>query len=333
MMSSKASSALFLLYAGLLSFVCAEVFSGASALWIIQPWSWFVTFPLYLVHFLFFVTLAERTWKISTGAVYLWGCIFGLYETWLTKVIWAGYGHDGKLLLGDIGGYGLHETAGLVLFFHAIASFLIPLAILTHLFPRATRPFGVMTWLFQAGWTFRVVRGYLIASFAVISGYNLQNPQVALGTWLPTLLFCWGGYKLLMRRSVDDNARLVLSGRGLKICAMIMVCMYAGMYFLLFPENLPEWYVQLAAIPLYGGLLFLLYRKPSIPPQKSVEDDRLEPTHLFRYLLLISGLSVMFNLFHTVAPQITAPVFYVMIIAMIPAGIVFLIWLGIRKTV
>ena len=77
---------------GFVVLICTEVFSGASVaqgLW--HPWTWVVTFWLYFAHFFLFTTLAVRTGRTSLASLYLWGVLFGLYESWITKVIWHGY--------------------------------------------------------------------------------------------------------------------------------------------------------------------------------------------------------------------------------------------------
>jgi hypothetical protein len=72
---------------GLVVLICTEVFSGASiqvGLW--HPWTWIVTYWLYFAHFFFFSTLAVRTGRTSLWSLYLWGVLFGLYKSWITKV-------------------------------------------------------------------------------------------------------------------------------------------------------------------------------------------------------------------------------------------------------
>ena len=78
---------------GLIVLICVEILSGASlqaGLW--SPWTLLVTYWLYFAHFFFFTTLAVRTGRTSLSCLYLWGVLFGLYESWITKVIWHGYG-------------------------------------------------------------------------------------------------------------------------------------------------------------------------------------------------------------------------------------------------
>ncbi len=67
---------------GFIALICTEVFSGASVgpgLW--TPWTWIVTYWLYFAHSFLFTTLAIRTGRTSLGALYLWGVLFGLFDS------------------------------------------------------------------------------------------------------------------------------------------------------------------------------------------------------------------------------------------------------------
>ena len=134
------------LYIGLFVLICAEVFSGALlqiGLW--NPWTLLVTYWLYFAHFFFFTTLAVRTGRTSVWSLYLWGILFGLYESWITKVIWAGYSADGKFALGRIGPYGFSEIS-MVFIYHPVMSFLIPLAVACVYCPSLRRWFPDLAW-------------------------------------------------------------------------------------------------------------------------------------------------------------------------------------------
>jgi hypothetical protein len=63
---------LFLL-AGALPMLCAEVLSGAPLLWFLSAWGWRVTFPRYMVHLVFFFSLAVLFRHTSLTTLYLWG--------------------------------------------------------------------------------------------------------------------------------------------------------------------------------------------------------------------------------------------------------------------
>ena len=160
------------LLVGLVVLVSAEVLSGASlpaGLW--NPWTLLVTYWLYFAHFFFFATLAVRTGRTSFWSLYLWGVLFGLYESWITKVIWSGYNGDGKFAMGSIGPYGLSELT-MVLAFHPIMSFIVPLAVLCLLCPSARRLFPELARMTGKSRAAQIFRGYLVLSFAPVMAMN-----------------------------------------------------------------------------------------------------------------------------------------------------------------
>ncbi|MGC1122038.1 MAG: hypothetical protein WBA22_13185 [Candidatus Methanofastidiosia archaeon] len=116
------------LLVGCLSILYAELFSGASSLWFFDAWSILVTFPLYMVHVIFFFNLALRTARTSPVHLYLWGMLFAMYESWITQVLWVGYTAN-QPLLGTVCGIAVGEFLGLVLFWHPVMSFIVPLVI------------------------------------------------------------------------------------------------------------------------------------------------------------------------------------------------------------
>ena len=118
-----------ILLIGSLSMLFAEVFSGASQTWFINGWGIIVTFPLYLCHLLFFLWIALKSRRTTLSQLYLFGVIFALYESWITKVLWAGYMDSAGPGLGTLFGIGISEFPVLVFFWHPIMSFIIPILV------------------------------------------------------------------------------------------------------------------------------------------------------------------------------------------------------------
>ena len=161
---------------GLIVLICAEVFSGASlhlGLW--HPWTVLVTYGLYFAHFFFLTTLAVRTGRTSLSSLYLWGILFGLYESWITKVIWHGYNGDGKFAMGHIGPYGFSEIS-MVFIFHPVMSFILPLAVICLLCPDLRRLFPDLAWFTGKSKGARIVQIYIVASFAPVMAMNSEGP-------------------------------------------------------------------------------------------------------------------------------------------------------------
>ena len=101
---------LLCLFIGCLSTFFAEVLSGSAPLWFIEPWGIILILPLYMFHLIFLLNMAMRAKRTSIHQLYLWGVIFALYESWITKLSWFGYPNEQSaqygLFLGiAIGGF------------------------------------------------------------------------------------------------------------------------------------------------------------------------------------------------------------------------------------
>ena len=119
--------ALSIVLLGFLSMLFAEIFSGASQLWFINPFGVLYTLPLYMIHTVFFLSLAIKYKKTSIRQLYWFGVLFGLYEAVITKVLWQGYMNETGPALGRILGVASIEFPLLVFFWHPIFSFILPI--------------------------------------------------------------------------------------------------------------------------------------------------------------------------------------------------------------
>lgn len=104
----------------------AEIFSGASQLWFINPFGVLYTYPLYMLHTVFFLSIAIKYQKTSIRQLYFFGILFGLYEAVITKVLWQGYMHESGPALGTFLGVAVIEFPILTFFWHPIFSFILP---------------------------------------------------------------------------------------------------------------------------------------------------------------------------------------------------------------
>ena len=281
---------------GLIVLICAEVFSGASlgmGLW--HPWTLVVTYWLYFAHFFFFTTLAVLTGRTSFWSLYLWGVLFGLYESWITKVIWCGYGGDGKFVMGSIGPYGISEIS-MVFIFHPVMSFILPLAVTCLLYPSLRRLFPDLAWLTGTSRGAPPVQIYLVLSFIPTMAMNSGGPAnffVNLVVMLVLLL-------VLVRLSRGKVAMLdarpvVVFGRGgfLSLC-LYLVLLYGVTYVYLRPEGLPSVGVQLFTFVFYAvailGIVLHRRREPLPVTAVRVQDRELRLVEMLFALMLIVAL-------------------------------------------
>ncbi len=105
----------------------AEVLSGSSPFWVFVPESIIITTTIYLTHTLFFYNIAVRFRRETIVHLYFLGIVYGLYEAWITKVIVVGYINTDPIL-GSFHQIAIAEFILLVLFWHPIMSFIMPLA-------------------------------------------------------------------------------------------------------------------------------------------------------------------------------------------------------------
>jgi hypothetical protein len=233
---------------------CAEVFSGASlsmGLW--HPWTLLLTYWLYFAHFFFFTSLAVWTGRTSFWALYLWGVLFGLYESWITKVIWSGYGGDGKVALGRVGPYGFSEIS-MVFAFHPLMAFILPLAIACLLCPPLRRIFPDLVWLTGTSHLARAAQVYLVISFAPVVAFNCGGAlNLALNVVLLAVL---GAVLYRLSRpglAVADGRPIVAFRRvGFVGLCVYLTLLYGVTYLYLRPEALPSARVQLLTFVFYG---------------------------------------------------------------------------------
>jgi hypothetical protein len=282
---------------GLVVLICAEVFSGASlqiGIW--NLWTLIVTYWLYFTHFFCCTTLAVRTGRTSLWALYLWGVLFGLYESWITKVIWAGYSADGKFALGQIGPYGFSEIS-MVFIFHPVMSFLIPLAVACVLWPSLGRWFPDLAWFTGTTRGARLMRAYLVFSTAPVVALNSGGPlNLALNVAFVLVLWwvlCW-----LARPSfaAENCISIVAFGRWgfLALCAYLTL-LYSITYRFLRFEALPSVPIQLLTFVFYAIAILGIYcHRRRVPlAAKPVSPEPRERLVVVSVFALVIGLGLV----------------------------------------
>ena len=286
------------LFVGLIVLVCAEGLSGASirtGLW--HPWTLLVTYWLYFAHFFFFTTLAIRTGKTSLPALYLWGVLFGLYETWITKVVWAGFEGDGHFSLGTIGPYGFAEIS-MVFLFHPLLSFLLPLCTLTVISPNCRGMFPELTAWMGDTRKARALRVYLVVMYTTFLSFISGGPiniaiNVAVVVVAGWVLLRFGGNAL----SVESAESLLeLRPKGFAAVCVYLALLYGLTYFYLRPEALPSASVQIATFVFYAAAILGLMCAPAARPRPAPPMDTAEWSRGIRMLLTTLVCALLLSL-------------------------------------
>lgn len=264
------------LLVGVLSVFFAEVLSGSLLLWFIDPWGLIVVFPLYMMHLLFLFNLALRTKRVSIPQLYLWGIIFALYESWITKVLWNGYPGD-QAQFGLFLGIAFGEFIVLVFFFHPIYAFIFPIMVYELLVLAAhseneegkfiTKHLEYLKKNKKA-YAFLILILIFSGSFiAISSGYNFLVVILALLGSLFTIFILY----LLVKKSSQKQSNvfsvysLRLSRKGFTIVATYLIGLYLVMFFILAPSLLPKSPLPYLIIILSYIITFILlyFTKPN----------------------------------------------------------------------
>lgn len=340
-------------YVSFIVFTFAEVFAGSSPFGIFHPWSLLVTFPLYYVHFFAFTTMAIRTKRTSLGHLYLWGCLFGLYETWITKVVWHGYSDDG-FAFGSVFGFGLHETLALVFVWHPFMSFILPLSVSSYLvaphcddvdnvFP------GIHMLLRKEGKVRRIQVAFLVVILLTV-GVNYPSLLFILFVWSTTALILFGLFSRAQVVPVSEqressaalSALYTLGYRGAKMVALFLGFLYVVGFFILNFDDVPDAPVIAVTVLLYVILLVGLVLKKGLPldlptTTQDYEDLNLEmekdereyysPKQLLLCFLLLGVAAIPLSLLRGV----TVVLFTVMALLMVITGGVLIVYFLIPK--
>ncbi len=116
---------LFWILLGSLSVVFAEIAAGSSPFPFFDLWGLLVVFPLYSLHILVLSYVVFRMGKPTLRNLFLAGAVFGLYEAYITKVLWTGWSGSGLSFFG----VQVVETAVLVFFWHPFMAFILPVVV------------------------------------------------------------------------------------------------------------------------------------------------------------------------------------------------------------
>jgi len=290
------------LFIGVLSTFFAEVLSGSFPLWFMDLWGLLVVLPLYMMHLLFLLNMAIRTKRISIPQLYLWGVIFALYESWITKVLWFGYPAEQGAQFGLFFGIATAEFMILVFFFHPIFAFILPILVFEILANSKNSPENLDQIVITSHLPFlekkKKVIGFLIfiiifgSSFVVISSaYNIIIVLLALLVNIGIIFLLY----LLITKKTSQKPRefsiysLKLGKTGFSIVIIYLVLLYFIMFFLLLPERLPN-----SIIPYLIIIGFYIFVGITLYLSKPYENEKIDEFRISERLFSLRDLVFFF---------------------------------------
>ncbi len=293
-----------IVFFGILTVFFAEVFSGSAPFWFMDAWGVWVVLPLYWSHALVLFTLALRSRRTTLTHLYLYGVLFGLYESWVTKVIWAGYmGQEPGL--GTFLGFAVGEFLVIALFWHAVFSFIIPILMFQIVVASSNRENIIPSHLRFLKKTKKNQFGYLLAiltgSLFLAAGTSfdlIATLFAAVANCVLVILFMYAS-----RSSAEHGLSvesIKLKGTGLGVAILYILGLYLVMFFALLPERIPAIETIILTLAFYALVFLLIQAKP---PELENDLSKIDKEPLLgtadvqQYLLLFVILGAFWCLF------------------------------------
>lgn len=275
---------LFWIVLGSLSVVLTEVVVYSTPYPFFTGWGILVVCPLYTLHALILAFIVFRGGKVRMTSLYIAGAIFGMYEAYITKVLWdPTWAPEANITVGGV--YVVH-TALLVLFCHSVLAFMIPIFTAENLFTNSSETFDALPKRLQR-LLGRPKSIFIVALlFGLFCGMNQSvnspNPAASLlsaGSAV-CVLFAFGLlFKRINRKYNYGMRELLPSNKQAFVLALLLLFMYLFWGVFILPGSLPESLLpHLTVWAIYAMLFFLLYYnlKGSEPIDESAVPSRLK---------------------------------------------------------
>ena len=292
-----------IIFVGLLSVFYAEVNSGSSPLWFASWWGLIVVFELYLAHLLFYVNIAIRTNRVSLSRLYLLGCLVGLYEGPITKVLWHGY--PGQTASVFYLGFAVTEFIMLVFFWHPIFSFLIPLVFFELLSTHYLEAHSMHSWLEDSFFYTKPKLGiFVILAIVYVGAIFLSfNSGFNFGILLVSgviNVFLLVVFKIYLTRTngLHGIQSLYLSNRWLKIVFLYLVALYVVMFSLIGTDYLPGPLTLMLTVLIYLFILSLFFLSPTKIKKTDLFFSKVNFSSLIHYSWILWLALILLSVFY-----------------------------------
>jgi len=321
---------LFWLTLGIFSTFFAEVVSASSPFVFFTSFGLIGTYPIYLLHTLVLGTLVIRQGKqVSLQALYFAGGIFGLYEAYITKVLWSPPWNTTPL---RVGGISLLDTIVLVGFWHVFMSFIIPLFVaelfllhsnrLVRCLPEKWQAFlhrPIAIWIIAG--VMGLWQGIAAGQYAVISA--LANALVLL-----VFIVLWGR----LTRGHDYEWQDLLPNRTEWIVLLVILLGYYLVFgFRVRTDAIPGLGGQLTIWMMYiiwGVLLWLALKAAPVETEPVEPAFSIPPVRTWLKFMLGFGLtSLVVSLLLLPVRDVAFGVVWVMGLI---TGVVALVWMTVK---
>lgn len=298
---SKVTKIFFWIILGSLSVFFAEVISGSDMFPFFHMWGLLVIVPLYTIHILVLAHIVFSYGKPRLYPLFIAGAIFGMYEAYITKVLWDPFWGES---LFSFGGIAVAETILLVLFWHAFMAFIIPLFLAENILTGSRGitkglPDRIKKLLGSRKKRYSLLVLLAIA-FGVFQSFNSPSPANSLLSGFSTtfvlvvLILLW---KIKTRGKKYDINALLPNKKEFFVLLVPLLILYVVPGIYLRPEALPGLGPQLIIWLVYAGLFLLLFfhlaksRRMKLPEIRDLKSRfSLKMLVIFCFFLTVSSV-------------------------------------------
>lgn len=247
---------------GAFSVFFAEVVSGSSMFLYFEAWGILAIMPLYTLHILVLSYVVYNIGRPRFYTLFLAGIIFGMYEAYITKVLWNPPWGDPFILVGGIAAI---ETIVLVLWWHPFWAFMIPLFAGENLLSGSNEIVNGLPDKFKG--MLNGNKAYLMLPlFAFIAGMlqsgNSPSPVHSLLSGFSTigfLILLIAVWRKITKGREYSLRQLLPSKREFYVLFFLLIVLYVVMGIFLRPEALPGLGPQIIIWSMYAVFFILFY--------------------------------------------------------------------------
>lgn len=320
----------FWLMLGLLSTFFAEFLSGSAPDFLLTAFGYWGIFPIYMLHTVLLASLILRKKRqFSLRSLYFASLLFGMYEAYITKVIWAPPWNPDGFHIANIA---LVETLLLVLFWHSVFSFLIPILIGETLLTDSRHLHALLPQKLQVriGKQKTAILFGGIASILFAAAVTSIDDAISL-----TLLNCIAAtlailvWRFFTHKKQYDILDLLPRKWEVVVLAFLLLLVYLNFGFNLNRQVHPGFTGHLAVLALYAAIITfaIISVKTDKTRDEKFQEKAADPAagfqmknwFLFCGSLLISSIGI--NLLPEIVQELLSGMMFVVYIA---AGIIFL---------
>jgi len=245
------------------SLLFSEVFAGSDMFPFFHFWGLAAELPLYGLHVAVLAFIVFRLGKPAWPCLFLAGAIVGMYEAYLTKVLWDPPWGDAMVV---VGGVGIIETIVLVLFWHPFLAFILPLTASSLVLGNGSAlRAGMPVWLRNHMGSEKAMNGWAImiaVIFGVFQSTNAPDPLHSLLSGPSAVVVLAVEIRLfrtITRHRYQTLRSLLPDTRQFFALFTLLLFLYVFMGKLVRPEALPSVQDQATVWGLYGMLFLGLF--------------------------------------------------------------------------